>query len=298
MSVKLASYQRCVERIRCAWPSFQHTRSQWLQQHVRHGSVAEKVAENILQDLFTQVLDWSVADLNHQIDYADIELTSHGIKRLLVEVKRPGALAWHRSAVERALDQARRYADQQRVKTIAVSDGFALYAADIVQGGLRDRVFVRLDDPTPPEDLWWLSVHGIYRERPEVSGIAFQVLAPLPSAEPPSASAEAGTLLHPKYKLPVSCFAYVGNADRPSTWRLPYRLIDGSVDEKRLPKAIQAILSNYRGAQVSGIPENDIPAVLRRLRDAAAEKGRLPGQTGNPAPVYQLLHEALRQIDE
>ncbi len=53
------------------------------------------------------------------------------------------------------------------------------------------------------------------------------------------------------YQLPASCFAYVGDPAHPGTWKLPYRLIDGSIDERRLPKAIQAILSNYRGVKVS-----------------------------------------------
>lgn len=293
----LASYQHCSQRIQDNWPDFLRIRAEWLRQQERHGVAAEKVAENIVQDLFTQVLDWSIGDLNHQIDYADIELTSNGIKRLIVETKRPGALAWHRDAVEQAVRQARRYADEQRVKAIAVSDGVALYAADIVQGGLRDRVFVRLDDTQPPTDLWWLSVHGIYRERPDVAHAAFQLLPPTPRAEQLTLDASIVAVLHPKYKLPAECFAYVGNAAHPSTWHLPYRLADGSIDEKRLPKAIQAILTNYRGARVSKIPEPDIPAVLRRLRDAASETGRLPGQTGNPAPVYQLLVDALGQIE-
>ncbi len=37
---------------------------------------------------------------------------------------------------------------------------------------------------------------------------------------------------------------------------------------RRLPKAIQAILSNYRGAHVTSIPENAIPDVLHRLPQA------------------------------
>ena len=60
------------------------------------------------------------------------------------------------------------------------------------------------------------------------------------------------TLVHPKYKLPAPCFAYVPDASRPAMWKLPYRLVDGAVDPKRLPMAIQAILGNYRGTWVGG----------------------------------------------
>jgi len=58
------------------------------------------VAKNILEDLLTTVLDWSVGDLNNQVEYADLVLTRLGIKYLVIEVKRPGALAWNRRAVE------------------------------------------------------------------------------------------------------------------------------------------------------------------------------------------------------
>lgn len=56
----------------------------------------------------------------------------------------------------------------------------------------------------------------------------------------------SGELLHHKYLLPASCFAYIGTANLPATWKLPYLQADGTPDLKRLPKAIQAILSNYR----------------------------------------------------
>lgn len=89
----LATYQRGIERIRAAWPAFLAKRMERLEQQRRHGVAAEKVAENILEDLFTEVLDWTVGDLNNQVGYADLLLTRLGIKYLLVEVKRPGALA-------------------------------------------------------------------------------------------------------------------------------------------------------------------------------------------------------------
>jgi hypothetical protein len=67
---------------------------------------------------------------------------------------------------------------------------------------------------------------------------------------------------------------------------------------KRLPKAIQAILSNYRGGQVSksSVPEPAIPDVLVRLAVAAVELGRMPDQCGNPAQVYLQLRDALVQF--
>lgn len=61
--------------------------------------------ENIVEDLFAVALDWSISDLNNQLDYADIVLTMQGIKRLLVEAK-PGQLGWSPPSLKQALAQA------------------------------------------------------------------------------------------------------------------------------------------------------------------------------------------------
>ena len=65
----------------------------------------------------------------------------------------------------------------------------------------------------------------------------------------------------------------------------------------RLPKAIQAILTNYRGATVGAVPEAAIPAVLARLAAAAREAGHMPDQRPDTAEAYRLLEAALRQFD-
>jgi hypothetical protein len=195
-----------------------------------------------------------------------------------------------------ALAQAQRYADEQRVKCVGVSDGLMLYAADIHGGGLRDRVFASLIDRNPADELWWLSVHGIYREIPDDQVVALRNLPE--AADQPSVVSYPGSdsLLHPKYKIPARCFAYVGDANEPATWKLPYRLAEGSVDLKRLPKAIQCIISNYRGAKVSGIPERDIPDVLVRLAHAAASIGKMPHQCQMPSTAYCRLADILEQL--
>jgi hypothetical protein len=90
--------------------------------------------------------------------------------------------------------------------------------------------------------------------------------------------------------------AYVGHPSDPKTWKLPFCLEDGSIDAKRLPKAIQAILTNYRGAQVSAIPERAIPDVLVRLGQAAVRLGKMPHQTPRTSEVYGELAEALDQL--
>ena len=297
-SEHLASHRRCTERMQAAWPQFLNKREQRLEQQRRLGEASEKVAENILEDLFTAVLDWPLSDFNNQVEHADIVLTDHGIKQLVIEVKRPGSLAWSRRAVESALSQAMRYADEQRVKAVAISDGLMLYAANIADGGLRDRVFAALSEREPCLDLWWLSVQGIWRERQANERAQLRLLPdePLATPVPTCNQADSERLLHPKYELPAECFAYVGDYSQPHTWKLPYLLADGLVDPKRLPKAIQAILSNYRGAKVCSIPEEAIPAVLARLARAARQAGHMPPEAWNPAPVYRQLSDALDQL--
>lgn len=294
----LASHRRCTERIRNAWPDFLSKRLQRLEQQQRFGEACEKVAENILEDLFTSVLDWPLTDFNNQLEHADIVLTDHGIKRLIVEVKRPGSLAWNRRAVESALDQASRYASEQKVKTVAVSDGVMLYAANIADGARVDRVFVPLCEAEPPCDLWWLSVQGIWRQAQPGDRAHLRLLPeePVDLSTAPEGPYPCEGLLHPKYRLPAQCFAYVGDYAKPGSWKLPYLLANGTVDAKRLPKAVQAILSNYRGAKVSGIPEPSIAAVLDRLAQAARHAGHMPPEARNPAPIYMQLAEALEQL--
>lgn len=289
---KLATYRRCVSRIDAAWPTFAARRRQRLRQGL-FGAPVEKVAENIVEDLFTTVLDWSLDDVNLQIGRADVVLSDHGVKRLVLEVKRPGSLIWRRSAVEAALDQALGYAAAQKVDAVAVSDGDMLYAADVGVGGRRrDRVLAGLDTDVPPLDLWWVSVHGIYRPCPAVTG---DLAWPGGQGGTGVEATQTDGLRDHRYHLPSRCFAYVGAADNVTTWKLPYLLETGTPDTRRLPKAIQSILSNYRGTKVS-IPREAVADVLVRLATAAATLRKLPCQCVEPSPAYVEAHHALEQL--
>jgi len=295
-AVPLASYRRCCDRLAAAWPEFLARRQERLAQQRRFGTAAEKVAENILEDLFTIVLDWRLSEVNNQVGYADMVLTRLGVKHLIVEVKRPGALAWNERSVSLALAQAHRYADEQKVRSIAVSDGIMLYARDLIPGGYLDRLFVRLDEPQAPADLWWLSTDGIYRSRDDTQGTRPRLLPPAADDVPQYRDDRPAALLHPKYHLPAGCFAYTGDAADPRTWHLPYLLADGAPDMARLPKAIQAILSNYRGAHVSTVPEEAIPEVLVTLARTARKLGKLPVAGPGTARSYVQLQQALEQL--
>lgn len=290
----LASYQHWTTRVETAWPRFQARRLEHLAEGRRYGGAPEKVAEDIVADLLTDVLGWAVSDINHQVKHCDILVTQLGVRRLVVETKRPGLLATQR-AVDAAFLQARGYAETLRVDTVGVSDGGRLLAQDLRSGGAScvrvDAAELSISEPDP--NLWWLSPDGIYR-------------APEPLAHPtgwaPPDGDEGGPpvtvpgQLHPKYHLPVTCFAYVGSVGDPHTWHLPYLDADGMIDHRRLPKAIQAVLSNYRGARVTSLPEEAIPFVLQRLAAAARRAGKMPPECLDPAPAYIQLSHALLQI--
>ena len=64
----LASYRHTVVRIQQRWPAFLIRRAERLKQNGRFGDAAEKVAEDIVQDLCTDVLDWAIGDLNNQVE--------------------------------------------------------------------------------------------------------------------------------------------------------------------------------------------------------------------------------------
>jgi hypothetical protein len=293
---ELAGYRRCVAQATSRWPDFLKLRQEMFAQQARFDRAPEKVAENIVGSLFTSVLDWSDHDLNWQLGRADLVVTRNFVKYLVVETKSPGSLK-SRKSLDAALEQAWRYADEQRVRQVAVCDGLLFYGADIDGGGLKPRVYFDLTQERAPHDsLWWISVDGIYRpceSPPDVS--AYPGRSGELDEQSPSSSGQS--ILHPKYQIPARCFAYVGDPGKPATWKLPYLLADGNADLKRLPKAIQALASNYRGAKVGGIPEPAIPEVFRRLAEAASAAGKMPAPGIDVAAAYQHLAEILKQLE-
>lgn len=295
---ELAGFRKCAEHVQAQWPAFQQLRVSLLAAHERFGSVAEKAAENIIAALFTNVLDWQERDLNWQLGRADLVVTHNFVKYLIVEAKRPGLLS-HKTAIDDALAQASRYAQEQHVHQVAVCDATLFYGADIVPGGWKLRVALNLSYPEPPVDaLWWISRDGIHRACDSPVDLRAADHAD-GGAQVPEVARPVGiqALLHPKYGLPSRCFAYVGDPTKPGTWKLPYMLGDGTTDLRRLPKAIQALASNYRGAKVGGIPDAAIPHVFRRLGAAAKAEGKMPATGVTAAPAYHQLAEILQQLE-
>jgi hypothetical protein len=299
MAEGLSVEVRCKARIQERWSDFRAGRAEWLRQGERFGRSPEKIAENIITDLFTDVLDWPRGNINFQVERSDILLTHLGIRRLLVEMKAPDSLRTPR-AVESALLQATRYATVQYVKAVGASDGRLLYVADFLGGTHRDRILVFLDNPEPPMDLWLVSVHGIYRDCPRPSVPLLKRLMSSATDAEGSDTAETNLTVVGKTvggeKRPAECFAFVGDIAKPGTWKLPYLLASCEPDPKRLPMAVGAVLRNYRGRSVEGIPEAAIPEVLFRLGRAAWKLRRFPDQVPNPPVVFRDLKETLLQL--
>ena len=160
----LLGYNVCALRIEAAWPEFVAGRTKRLKSHPASAPLA-KVTELILEDLLTNVLDWPLGSLTPQVSGNGFALSDRGTTSLIVAVEHAGALVWNRQAVAAALNQAAAYARKHGVGCVAVTDGVMLYAADLVGSRLRDRLFVSLSSSEAPYELWWLSVHGIWRSR-------------------------------------------------------------------------------------------------------------------------------------
>ena len=117
----LASFHTWTDRAEKAWIPFVARRLEHLAEGRRYGGAPEKVAEDIVADLLTDVLGWAVSDLNHQVAHCDILVTQLGVRRLVIETKRPGLLAGQH-AVDIAFLQAQGYAETLHVDTVGVSD--------------------------------------------------------------------------------------------------------------------------------------------------------------------------------
>ncbi len=127
---ELASYRSFIERAESRWPDFLSQRAEKLAQQERFGKAPEKIAENIVGSLLTTVLDWQEHDLNWQLGRADLVITHKFVKYMVVEMKYPGSLR-NKKLVDAALDQAWHYAQEQRVKQVAVCDGCLFYGTPL-----------------------------------------------------------------------------------------------------------------------------------------------------------------------
>lgn len=95
---------------------------------------------------------------------------------------------------------------------------------------------------------------------------------------------------HHGVNLPRSAFAYIGDIRNKSTWKMPYRNPDGTVDTSRIDKAVNYLLSpgGYRGVTVNdrSIPEAATPDVAKKLVKAYKEIDKW--NEANCKPVERL----------
>jgi len=102
---------------------------------------------------------------------------------------------------------------------------------------------------------------------------------PQPVAVTPRRRKAAGVTPRTKGGLGAGCFAYMGDPDDPSTWKLPYRKADGTPDEAHLRAAVAALSpGGHRGRRVE-IPPEASPHVKARLQAAYQELGYTEDQT-------------------
>ncbi len=289
-----AKYKKFIERLNTNWSLFIQKRKALLSQQERFGKAPEKITENIIFHLFTEVLDWDIKDINYQIDYADIEITKLGVKRILIEAKRPGGISWNMKQIEKHIAQALRYAYKQKVSIIGISDGNKLYMLNVKGGLTEPRIFISLDEDLPHEDLYYISVNGVDKEKNiniDFKNSKKEVLGKYDSTD-----TNSDELLNKQYKLPARCFAYVGDPNNPYTWKLPYLSLDGSVNVARLPGAIGCVVTNFRGLQVKTIPEKEIPQVIIKLAKATKSVGKLNPDNPKMANCYKQLYNAVDQM--
>ncbi|MCL4392517.1 hypothetical protein M1145_00015 [Patescibacteria group bacterium] len=289
-----AKYIKFLERLNTNWKDFKIKRKDFLVQNERFGKTPEKVTENILSYLFTEVLDWDLRDINYQVDYADIEITKLGIKRIVIEAKRPGGITWNILQLEKHINQALRYAYKQKISTIGVCDGNKLYILNVEGGSTTPRIFIPLDAEEPHEDLYYISKNGI--DKKKTISVNFNKDKEEKTVHNQNSETN-DELLNKQYKLPARCFAYIGDPNNPYTWKLPYLENNGTIRIKRLQSAIQSIVTNFRGGQVKDIPEKYIPGVLIKLAKAAKDVGKLDPDNPKMANCYRQLYNAIKQMD-
>jgi hypothetical protein len=105
----------------------------------RPGAVRTDCREHSVRSLYC-CLGLDPEQVRWQEGRVDLLLTRLGVKHLIIEVKRPGSLDGPGS-IARAFRQARGYAEQYNVRTVAVSDGGLFEVRDLSASsfGLRLR---------------------------------------------------------------------------------------------------------------------------------------------------------------
>jgi hypothetical protein len=233
-----------------------------------------------LERLLAGPLGYSPGQIRRQSDFIDYELLARDLKLAVVETKGWEAFRTDGSLNE-ALEQAAKYAARNHVKHFFAFDAEVIALATQEGNTISVMKELRVDGEESPEDLYFFTEYGL-------SKVSDEPLRSFQFVEPLSSSSEYKT--HHGVSLSRDCFAYVGDPRDKTTWRLPYRNPDLTVDTSRIDKAVNYLLSpgGYRGITVTdkSIPEGASVYVARTLAKAYKEIGRW--NDGKCKPVEKL----------
>ncbi|MFB6214305.1 MAG: hypothetical protein ABEI54_00405 [Candidatus Bipolaricaulia bacterium] len=259
------------KRLKSKWGDFNEQKGGILARRKHGRSLSEDDVEQMFEELFKGPLGYKMWQVGRQQDYADRTLEGQGLKLAVVEVKSFRAFD-NEDELESALVQAARYGDRHRTPNLIAFDGSNLVLT--LRRKSKDDIMIALweeleDGQTPPSDLFYFTHFGLFRY-PKEKKDSFSYVA------------EEDSKLyrtHHGEKLHYTCYAHIGDLTSKTTWKLPYRNPDGSVDEKRLGHATNYLLSpgGYRGNladEKENITEGDRFNAALKLAKAYKEVGK------------------------
>lgn len=201
--------------------------------------MSEKDVEAVFDKLLTGPLGYTPDQISRQPDYADYVLMSRDFKVAVAEAK-----GWEyfrkKDNLLKALGQAANYADRHRVANLIAFDGESVVLAIRAESEISVLLDLKVNSPDPADDLFYLTLYGLSKLPTEK----------LFSFEHFKANASGDFKTHHGVSLPRSAFAYIGDIHNKSTWKMPYRNADGTVDTARIDKAVK-LFAVSRGLQGS-----------------------------------------------
>lgn len=258
-------------RLKDQWMAFLNQREGILKRRKHGRSLSEDDVEQMFEELFKRPLGYNIWQIGRQQDYADRTLEGQGLKLAVIEIKSFNAFSNH-DELESALIQAARYADRHRTPNLIVFDGRNLVLA--LRRKEVDDIVITLweecqGEQGPPPNLFYFTHFGLFRYPKE----------PIETVTYIADDDDKLYRSHHGEKLHYTCYAHIGDLRSKTTWKLPYRNPDGSVDKNRLGHATNYLLSpgGYRGKladEEENITEGDRLNAALKLAKAYKEIGR------------------------
>ncbi len=200
-----------------------------------------------------------------------------GSKLVVCETKNWG-LFQNDKILDEALNQGATYAVRHKVRYIIAFDAESLVLAELINDEIHVKVSSKVNADTAPDETFLFTHYGLS----QVDSTSLRTI-PVTIQLPISNEYKR----HHKMDLHYTCFAYVGDLRDKSTWKMPYRNPDRTVDTGRIDKAVSYLLSasGYRGVQATetSVPEAAQPEVARKLAMAYQELSKWSYQTPSKA---------------